>query len=198
MTREELLEWMRNVASQGKVRLTREQRLSNVRWVNRQDPTHASLLQIGANAHRATGFRTTPGTYDVGPDCVSRGWRATLVEPMPNIFAQLAARYPNGTVSTVKSANTQMSDRLTLVRGAVCDNCSTAPPMKMWYVDASTNYTGSWGSAHADNRCISSQHGPSGILSEIASLSRAHLLKQEAYFKTSRRSCARCRHWWPP
>lgn len=188
----ELAAWMRNISLQGISRLSRDQRLSNLRWVRRQDPVQASLLQVGANEHSSSNIRATQATYDVGPDCVSLGWRATLVEPMSNIFAQLAARYANETSAKSHDPHTRLGDRLTLVRGAVCENCSSTPPMRMWYVETRTNATGTWGSEHADNRCISAQHGPSAILSEIASLSRHHVLKQERYFQSSRRTCTRC------
>lgn len=190
LSRNELKRWLREVTERGKLQLRREQRFSNFKFVQRQDPAHASLLQIGANAHDIASFRSTPATLDVGPECVKRGWHAILMEPMPSIFAQLAARYANKTL--VKTANMQSGERLTLVRGVVCDNCLSAPSIRMWYVNTKTNVTGTWGSEHADTRCLSAQHGPSAILGEIASLSRSHLLKHEAYFKSSRRTCTRC------
>ena len=164
--------WIKNLNAQGQSRLTRDQRRSNKRWVETQPPDRSTLLQIGANTHSATGFRSAGGiAYDVGPDAVAKGWRSVLVEPMPTPFAALSKRY-------------QSTPHVKLVNGAVCDNCTlSSPGMDMLYVDVS-NATGNWGSRRADGRCLA-HHPAEHMFTEIASLSKSHLLRHEPYFRTS-------------
>ena len=104
---------MHMVDQLGRTRLNADQRVSNRAFVKRRDASRSSMLQIGANTHEPSGkLRSSISTYDVGPDCVAQGWRATLVEPMPALFAKLAERYRGR--SSVR-----------LVHGAVCET-STA------------------------------------------------------------------------
>ena len=171
--------WIKNLNAQGQSRLTRDQRRSNKRWVETQQPDRSTLLQIGANTHSATGFRSAGGiAYDVGPDAVAKGWKSVLVEPMPTPFAALSKRY-------------QSTPHVKLVNGAVCDNCTlSSPGMDMLYVVVS-NATGNWGSRRADGRCLA-YHPAEHMFTEIASLSKSHLLRHEPYFRTSKKACQKC------
>ena len=175
--------WLTAAVDRGRVRLTRYQRKNNRNWARMQDAASSSLLQIGANVHETTTFRSGSGVYDVGPDCVALGWRRiTLVEPMPQHFAKLSAKYEG-------------RRGVRLVHGAVCDACGApdneANNMSMWYVDAS-NRTGNWGSRHADTRCLAFGGASGAIVPEIASFSRAHVLKHSRYFLSTAKTCRQC------
>jgi len=153
-------------------------------WIRALDPRAASLLQIGANIHEATTYAQD----DPAPLAVARGWAATLLEPMPDIFAKLERRY------------TPRSPRVDLVNAAVCGACGAAP-LQMYSVDL-TNATGNWGSNDSDARCLAANAGPEKCIpycegashwtSEIASLDRAHLERHNRYFAYGANQCKRC------
>jgi len=158
--------------------------LPTPRWIERLDPRAASLFQIGANIHEATTY----AQEDPAPLAVARGWAATLLEPMPDIFAKLERRY------------TPRPPRVELVNAAVCDACGAAP-LRMYSVDL-TNATGNWGSNDSDARCLAANAGPEACIprcegashwtSEIASLDRAHVERHNRLFAYGPNQCRRC------
>ena len=153
-------------------------------WIRGLDPRPASLFQIGANIHEATTY----AQEDPAPMAVALGWAATLLEPMPDVFAKLERRY------------TPRPPRVDLVNAAVCDACGSAP-LQMHSIDL-TNATGNWGTNDSDARCLAANAGPepcrprcegrSHWTSEIASLDRAHLAKHNRLFGYGPNQCRRC------
>ncbi len=153
-------------------------------WIQRLNPHAASLFQIGANIHAATTYDQA----DPAPMAVARGWAATLLEPMPDIFAKLERRY------------TPRPPRVELVNAAVCDACGDAP-LRMFSVDL-TNATGNWGSNDSDARCLAANAGPEACrprcegashwTSEIASLDRVHVARHNRLFAYGPNQCKRC------
>ena len=158
--------------------------LPTAMWVQALDPRTASLFQIGANIHEATTYDQA----DPAPLAVARGWAATLLEPMPDIFAKLEQRY------------TPRPPSVDLVNAAVCDACGEAP-LQMYSVDL-TNATGNWGSNDSDTRCLAANAGPETCIprckganhwtSEIASLDRTHLERHNRFFAYGPNQCRRC------
>ncbi|EOD31273.1 hypothetical protein EMIHUDRAFT_253594 [Emiliania huxleyi CCMP1516] len=146
-------------------------------WMAALDPAASSLFQIGANKHESTSYINT----EPGPLAVHHGWKSTLLEPIPDIFKQLQRTY------------TPQPPNVELVNAAVCDQCAAAP-LKMWSVDMS-NATGNWGSNDSDARCLTA-NTPGGngshFVSEIASLSKSHLLRHNRYFAVGPNQCAQC------
>jgi len=161
--------------------LSPTQRLPNRKWVRALAPEHASLVQIGANAHEDTSYKNSVES-DPGPLGVRLGWQSLLVEPVPQLFARLAAKY----VAT---------PHVSLLNAAVCDACSDTP-IQFHFVDV-TNASGNWGSADADARCLlhSSKDGrpvKHSFIEEVASLSRNHVMQFERLFRTQHGWCERC------
>ena len=158
--------------------------LPTAMWVQALDPRTASLFQIGANIHEATTYDQA----DPAPLAIARGWAATLLEPMPDIFAKLEQRY------------TPRPPSVDLVNAAVCDACGSAP-LQMYSVDL-TNATGNWGSNDSDTRCLAANAGPETCIphckgashwtSEIASLDRTHLERHNRFFAYGPNQCRRC------
>lgn len=158
--------------------------LPTLEWIRALDPHAASLVQIGANIHEATTYDQA----DPAPLAVARGWAATLLEPMPDIFATLERRY------------TPRPPRVALINAAVCDACGSAP-LQMHSIDL-TNATGNWGSNDSDARCLAANAGPekcrprcegaSHWTSEIASLDRAHVERHNRLFAYGANQCKRC------
>lgn len=152
-------------------------------WIKRRAPESSVLVQIGANTHRKSYSDHDPGTL-----CVSRRWRAVLLEPVPQTFLGLKTTYAG-----------RESERLQLVNAAVCANktadtpaatCSATASQAMWYVDAS-NATGNWGTNHSDARCVQNS-GMYGWVNEIASLNRRYVLGRSYLMGPSRSSTLRC------
>ena len=153
-------------------------------WIRALDPRSASLFQIGANIHEATTYAQA----DPAPLAVARGWAATLLEPMPDVFAKLERRY------------TPRPPRVELVNAAVCDACGGVP-LRMYSIDL-TNATGNWGTNDSDARCLAANAGPEACrprcrgashwTSEIASLDRAHVEKHNGFFGYGPTQCRRC------
>ena len=153
-------------------------------WIKDLDPRAASLFQVGANIHEATTYVQE----DPAPMAVARGWAATLLEPMPDIFAKLERRY------------TPRPPRLKLVNAAVCGSCGSAP-LQMHSIDL-TNATGNWGTNDSDARCLAANAGPetckprcegaSHWTSEIASLDRTHVTNHNRLFGYGPTQCRRC------
>ena len=180
--------WLQNARERQKAALctppTSVRCLPTARWIRRLDPRAASLFQIGANIHEATTYAQD----DPAPIAVARGWAATLLEPMPDIFAKLERRY------------TPRPPRVDLVNAAVCDACGDAP-LQMYSVDL-TNATGNWGTNDSDTRCLAANAGSEACrprcagashwTSEIASLDRAHLEKHNRFFAYGPNQCRRC------
>ena len=158
--------------------------LPTPRWIRALNPYAASLFQIGANIHEATTYDQA----DPAPLAVARGWAATLLEPMPDIFADLERHY------------TPRPSHVDLVNAAVCDACGDAP-LQMYSVDL-TNATGNWGSNDSDARCFAANAGSEACIprcegashwtSEIASLDRTHLAKHNRFFGYGPTQCRRC------
>lgn len=158
--------------------------LPTLEWIQALNPRAASLLQIGANIHEATTYSQA----DPAPLAVARGWAATLLEPMPDVFAKLKRRY------------TPRPPRVDLVNAAVCDACGSAP-LQMYSVDL-TNATGNWGTNDSDARCLDANAGPEKCIprcegashwtSEIASLDRAHVKRHNRFFAYGPNQCRRC------
>lgn len=171
--------WTKLSLSSGELKLNKLERLKTDRWV-RQRGADAVVVQIGANEHDDTGY---VNVIDVVPGCIKRGWRAVLVEPMPNAYAKLEAKYAS------LAGTSGGSGRVSLLRAAVCESCINAPSM-MYYVDLS-NATGNHGSDQSDARCFKlGQFGQ--FVTEIASLSEWHVISHQRLFKSNPRSCARC------
>ena len=140
---------------------TRARWLPLVQWVNRLDPSRSVLVQVGANDHS--------GGHDPAPTCVARGWQSLLVEPVLANFERLQRRYKAE----------QQSGRVRLLNAAICGTSCDAGERRMWSVD-STNATGHWGTNHSDTRCAATT---APWISEIASLSRWHVLNQAKLLK---------------
>ena len=155
-----------------------------IKWIKGLDPSAASLFQVGANIHQSTSYVQD----DPAPLAVKMGWAATLLEPMPDIFAKLEQHY------------TPRPPNVRLVNAAVCDTCGDAP-LQMYSVDM-TNATGNWGSNDSDTRCLVANSGPKSCqpyckgashwTSEIASLDRSHLKKINGYFAWGANQCMNC------
>ncbi len=153
-------------------------------WIRRLNPGAASLFQVGANIHQATSY----AQGDPAPLAVARGWAATLLEPMPEIFARLVRFY------------TPRPPRIELINAAVCDACGDAR-LKMYSIDL-TNATGNWGSNDSDARCFAANAGPGTCVphcrgvshwtSEIASLDRGLVLRHSRLFGFGPSQCRRC------
>ena len=176
--------------------LSANQQRSTEQWIRTLDPSHATLVQIGANLHQSTSYANS----DPGPQCVALGWCALLLEPAPPIFARLRAKYSNRT----------RYRRVRTVNAAVCDQCGSEP-VPFWHVDTS-NATGNWGSLHADARCLPLHDRAIGrrvsrsvtngehvrleaidtFISEISSLSASHLVQFQRLYTTQRGPCALC------
>ena len=154
------------------------------KWIRGLDPHAASLLQVGANIHRQTTYLQD----DPAPLAVKRGWAATLLEPMPDIFAELERHY------------TPRPPRLELVNAAVCVACGDAP-LQMYSIDL-TNATSNWGNNDSDARCFAANAGTEACMphckgashwtSEIASLDRAHLQRHNRLFAYGPNQCRLC------
>ena len=159
--------------------------LPTARWIQGLDPRAASLFQVGANIHQATTY----AQGDPAPLAVARGWAATLLEPMPDIFAELERFY------------TPRPPRVELVNAAVCDACGDAP-LQMYSIDL-TNATGNWGSNDSDARCFAANAGSPTCMprcqgashhwtSEIASLDRGHVERHNRLFAYGPNQCRLC------
>ena len=158
--------------------------LSTPEWIRRLNPRAAYLFQVGANIHQATSYAQA----DPAPLAVASGWAATLLEPMPDIFAKLVRFY------------TPRPSRVELVNAAVCGACGDAR-LQMYSIDL-TNATGNWGSNDSDARCFAANAGPGTCVphckgashwtSEIASLDRAHLMRHSRLFGYGPSQCRRC------
>ena len=180
--------WLREARQRQRVMLctppTSVRCLPTPLWIHRLNPRAASIFQIGANIHEATSYDQA----DPAPLAVARGWAATLLEPMPDIFAKLERRY------------TPRPPRVELLNAAVCDSCAQAP-LQMYSIDL-TNATGNWGSNDSDTRCLVANAGRETCMPycknashwtiEIASLNRAHLERHNRLFNYGPGQCRRC------
>ena len=144
-------------------------------WVPRLDAAESVLVQVGANAHKRHGY----DNGDPGPVCTQRGWRSLLIEPSPNHFEMLRKQYDG-------------HQSVRLLNAAVCGaTCNAHEKKTFWSVDLSnkTDPDG-WGSNHSDPRCALVPGG--GWVSEIASLSRGHLIASAKIFGFTPAKCNRC------
>eukprot|EP00966_Prymnesium_polylepis_P303894 7020542-Prymnesium_polylepis.1 len=121
------------------------------RWVSitRLSP-QPFVVQIGANDHAPgrtadrgqeknqadTGHREDPVPY-----AIRRGFRALLIEPVPQMAARLRERYPPSGAGR----------NVTIAEAAVCGDCAERS-RTFWSVDMS-NSTGNWGTNTSDTRC---------------------------------------------
>ena len=163
--------------------LTFSQRLPTSRWLTRRPRDESLLVQIGANSHQKNAADPDPG-----PACLRLGWRAVLIEPMPQAFAALGRRYSSSTNERVRLINAAICARLP--RKATAAACDGGERRAIWFVDTS-NATGNWGSNRSDARCLVGS-GLYGWVAEIASLERQHLLRHSQLLHESRASERRC------
>lgn len=153
------------------------------RWIDAvplsSDPL---VVEIGANDHGADNF-------DPAIAAVRAGWRALLYEPLPPTYAKLEARYR-------ADARVRTRNELLCGSGLTTPSASCLPAGShrvFHYIDL-TNRSGTHGSATADARCIRGVFGandPSWV-SQLSSLSRAHVLKHANIFSNRSDDCARC------
>lgn len=153
-------------------------------WIKALDPHESSLLQVGANIHEKTSYTQD----DPAPLAVELGWSCTLLEPMPEVFEMLEKHY------------TPPPPNVKLINAAVCDECSDVP-LTMYSIDL-TNATGNWGSNTSDTRCFAANSGSESCMpfcnngshwtSEIASLTREHLVRHNRLFAYGPNQCRRC------
>ena len=146
--------------------------LTNEKWI-RTRPRGSVVVQVGANDHSEAGVS---GGQDVVPECIARGWRALLLEPVPELHNSLARRYRHNR-QRVRTLNAAICppNPTAKTRGRSCTSLNTS----MWHIET-TNTTGNWGSNDSDVRCITENH-PRGTryhyLLELTSFTAAHLLK---------------------
>jgi hypothetical protein len=143
------------------------------RWLQRLDPAFSFVVQIGANDHsqeKGTDFND-PARLAVG-----LGWRASLIEPVPAIHSRLRERY------------SRPGSNVEVLQGAVCRSCREESA-KMWAVDLNSNRL-SRGSNHSDPRCA--QVRGVEYVTQIASLSRAHVLASDRNLAWGRHRCDLC------
>ena len=119
--------------------LTRRQVMETSKWVRQlQNPRRHLVIQVGANSHSDTSYIND----DPGPLCVSLGWRAVLIEPLPPIFSKLQAKYPNASVfEDASSVGKRRAGRgsearhhrqhVSLHRAAVCDTECRQPSITL-------------------------------------------------------------------
>jgi hypothetical protein len=142
------------------------------RWLDNVDPARALLVQVGAHDHAEHSYHNP----EPGPDCVRRGWRAILIEPMREPFARLHAQY--GSLSAVTSG------RVRLVNAAVCSSCSQ-PSAPMWTVSLSNT-------SDMGVQCLRALNDSYSWVPEISSLNKMHVLKHSFIFNWRPRECETC------
>ena len=99
---------------------------------------------------------------------IGQGWSAVLLEPQPSAVAKLQSRY--GLNAAVR-----------IVPAAVCLN-AMASSTTLW----SLNLTKNVGSNESDPRCLGN------LQTEIASLSRSHLLDHQRMYPFTPSQCKKC------
>jgi hypothetical protein len=110
------------------------------------------LVQIGAHTHEGHSHSRDPGKQ-----AVRSGYRAILVEPMPQYAATLRKMY-------------QGWSSVSVIEAALCDKCDEQ--RRLYHVDLSS--TRNLGSERSDPRCA-----PDWV-AEIPSFDRQHVLKHQA------------------
>lgn len=148
------------------------QTMRTPQWARLVDPAHGMLVQIGAHDHANHGYANP----DVGPLCVSRGWRALLVEPMSEAFSRLKAQY--------KEKLLVDNGRLRLLNSAVCGSCDQHESV-MWAIDLSNPTSMAM-------RCLAALNDTYGWVGELASLSRRHVIKHDYVFNWRVNECKIC------
>lgn len=148
------------------------QKLPIRKWLDFVDPTRALLVQVGAHDHADHSYEN----LEPGPECVRRGWRAILLEPMREPFARLSAQYD--------ALPAVASGRVRLVKAAVCSSCSE-PSSYMWTV--SLRNTSSMAV-----RCLRALNDSYSWVAEISSLNQRHVLKHNFIFNWRRKECEVC------
>jgi hypothetical protein len=182
--RTEKVEPRRGARAQGgtlrpKARLTERQRASTMSWGRALAAAAARhharplMVQIGANDHSQDA-----DGGDVAPQLLRAGWRGLLVEPMPQTFARLSARYA------------QQRASVRCLNALVATACTTEDAVDFWGLDTS-NATGLWGSARSDARCVVGDRDV-GWLTELSSLTRSHATGYFHYVLNRPDVCARC------
>ena len=165
----------------GRSQLTAYQQLATHKWIKTQPAEQSLLVNIGANSHRKVS-RSDP---DPSLRCVRLGWRSILVEPVPQNFEALKMTY--------QSELALQPSRFELIQAALCDGGCATGTMPIWFVDFS-NATGNWGTSESDARCLNNS-GHFSWVKEIASFSRAHVLRHSRLLSggsRGRRRCAQC------
>ena len=144
-------------------------------WLREQDPHSSLVVQVGANDHS----KIEPAGL-----AIDRGWSALLVEPVPHLATRLRHRYAD------------RHERVDIVAGAVCGSCqavhaSTATAYAtMWAVDLASRHGQTIGSNTSDPRCARVKGAE--YVSEIASLSREHVLNSDRNLAWGPSRCAEC------
>lgn len=148
------------------------QKLPIRKWLDFVDPERALLVQVGAHDHAEHSYHNP----EPGPECVRRGWRAILIEPMREPFARLSAQY-----SALPAVT---SGRVRLVNAAVCSSCSQ-PSSSMWMVSLSN-------ASDMGVRCLRALNDSYSWVAEISSLKQRHVLKHDFIFNWRPRECETC------
>ena len=144
------------------------------RWVElvRTQP-QPFVVQVGANDHSPR----PQVNEDPVPAAIRFGFRALLIEPIPEMASRLEARYAS-------------TPRVRVINAAVCGNCSTQEKRTMYTVDL-TNRTGHWGTNFSDPRCITLTGAR--WVQELGSFRKAHVLEAAKQLgKNQKQRCEEC------
>ena len=165
----------------GTDKLSAVQRLGTNEWLKYLSGGSHLVVQIGAHDHKNDVGNLQNSDHDPAVAAIRQGWRAVLIEPMPDAFSRLSHRYASD------------GPRVKCAQAAACgtEMESCGANRIMWSVD-STNATGNWGSTDADARCVGSEKEGGSWLPQIASLSRAHLVRQQVSLKKTPNQCRMC------
>lgn len=133
------------------------------------------IVQLGAHGHESTSYENTA---DRVPAMIEAGASAILVEPQTFFFDKLRTKYAN-------------NPDVTVLNQAVCAADRTFTELYSVDINSADNF----GSLHADGRCANITTNPNSTsmwVTEIATLSRAQLMKQAYLFQNSPSQCRAC------
>lgn len=164
-------------------------RSADCRWLLRTRLSPQPLIvQIGANDHsrdrlvetqeKTKSAKDSASREDPVPAAIVRGFRAILIEPVPQMAARLNARYPMES----------WGRNVTILQAAVCGDC-TEKSRTIFSVDMS-NATGNWGSNTSDTRCAVL----SGVkwVQEVGSFHAGHVIQAGRSISKMGHRCKLC------
>ena len=128
------------------------------------------VFQIGANdgcSEVSHGLRYK--CTDPVATLIQRGWSAILLEPQPQAVRKLRAQHAG-------------KDAVHIVEAALCLNTTRASSTTLWTL----NLTRNRGANESDPRCLGH------LQTEMASLSKSHLLSLQRNFPYTPGQCAKC------